>query len=204
MILAGPGWRTVKLHSALVYLRAIIMLLKLGDFTRILTQRSNENTASIKLLHEQGHFGTCISLLRQELDSLIRVCYLHRLTDNSEINSLIEDTLSGIEWKKNDKRITDRKMVNIASQYNPWAPEVYDFGNCFTHLTNYHDYKNNDPLLTLELTSKLTIKHYLNSYHGFPITKEVTFQNVIPFIPQVAMKVSNNLQSYIVHLKSRS
>jgi hypothetical protein len=176
---------------------------KLNDFTRILTQRSNENTASIVLLHGQGYFGTCISLLRQELDSLIRVCYLHTLTDNAEIDRLIDDTIGGVEWEKNGKRITDRKMVNIASQYNHWAPEVYDFGNCFTHLTNYHDYKQNDPLLTLDTTSNQTIKHYLNSYHGFPMTSDVTFQNVIPYIPQVAMKVSNNLQAYIAHLNSR-
>lgn len=179
------------------------MTSKFNDFIRILTQRSTENTASIKLLHEQELFGTCITLLRQELDSLIRVCYLHTLTDTSEIDRLIHDTLDGVEWKKNSKRITDRKMVNIASQYNHWAPEVYDFGNCFTHLTNYHDYKLNDPLLSLDPIAKKTIKHYLNYYHGFPMIGDVTFQNIIPYIPQVAVKVSNNLQSYISQLESR-
>lgn len=120
---------------------------RLNVFIRILKQRSNENTASILLLHGQGYFGTCVSLLRQELDSLIRVCYLHTLKDNAEIDRLINDTISGVEWEKMGKRITDRKMVNIASQYNHWAPEVYDFGNCFTHLTNFHDYKKKRPIV---------------------------------------------------------
>ncbi|PMD99537.1 hypothetical protein BWI97_00865 [Siphonobacter sp. BAB-5405] len=176
---------------------------KLADFKRILMQRSNENTKSIRLLHEQELFGTCISLLRQELDSLIRVCYLHTLTNDLELNKLIEDTVNGVEWRKNGERITDRKMVNIASQYNHWAPEVYNFGNCFTHLTNYHDYEQNDPLLTLDLELTQKIRNYLNSYHGFPLTSEVNFQNVIPYIPEVALKISNNLRLYIDHLNSR-
>jgi len=175
----------------------------LNIFIRILTERSNENTASIVTLYNQKLFGTCLSLLRQELDSLIRVCYLHTLSDTSEIERLIDDTINGIEWKKNGNRITDRKMVNIASQYNHWAPEVYDFGNCFTHLTNFHNYKHNDPLKNIDEKGKLTIKQYLSSYHGFPTKKELTFENVIPYLPKIAEKVSNNLKSYIQHLSSK-
>ena len=168
-----------------------------------MTELSKENTESILLLHSQQLYGTSISLLRQELDSLIRVCYLHTLTSNNEIDKLINDTINGVEWEKNGKRINDRKMVNIASQYNHWALEVYDFGNWFTHLTNYHDYKNNDPVKGLDAATKQTIKHYLNSYHQFPLTMEITFENVIPYVPVVARKVSNNLQSYISNLSSR-
>lgn len=63
--------------------------------------------------------------------------------------------------------------------------------------------KKNDPLLTLDPKLKQTIKIYLNSYHGFPVKSDVTFQNVIPYIPQVARKVSNNLLKYITDLNSR-
>jgi hypothetical protein len=153
----------------------------LNNFVRIVTERSNENTASILTLHHQKNYGTCISLLRQELDSLIRVCYLNTLSDTNEIERLIKDTVNGIQWGKDRKRITDRRMVNIASQYNHWAPEVYDFGNSFTYLTNFHDYRNNDPLKNLDTTQKQTIRHYLNSYHGFQAASEITFDNVIPY-----------------------
>lgn len=176
---------------------------RLNDFIRILVERSKANTAAILLLYEQELFGNCVSTLRQELDSLIRVCYLNALMETAEIDRLIEDTVNGVEWKINDKRITDKKMINIASQYNHWAPEVYQFGNCFTHLTNYHDYQHIDPLVNLDMKVKHTIKQYLNTYHAFPIINDVTFQNVIPYLPKVAEKISHNLQSYITDLKSR-
>lgn len=153
-----------------------------------------------KSLHHQRIFGPCISLLRQELDSLIRVCYLNRIEDASLKKSLIEDTINGIEWTKNGKRITDRKMVNIASEYNHWAPEVYDFGNCFTHLTNFHDYQNIDPLDDLDPYKKRIIIGYLSHYHGYS-GNDLNFERIIFFLPMVADKVSNNLISYLKDLE---
>ena len=179
------------------------MTTNLGKFIEIVTKRSIENTSSIMILHNHENYGTCISLLRQELDSLIRVCYLNTLSDNLEITRLINNTINGIEWEKNGKRIFERKMVNIASHFNSWATDVYDFGNSFTHLTNFHDYKNNDPLRNIDVAKKATIKQYLKSYHQFPESLEITFENIIPYIPKVAEKVSNNLNVYIGNLENR-
>lgn len=179
------------------------MIPNLKQFIEIVIDRSNENISSILTLHSQEKYGTCISLLRQELDSLIRVCYLNNLKDNDEIERLINKTINGIEWEKNGKRIFDRTMVNIASQHNSWAAEVYDFGNSFTHLTNYHDYKKNDPLKNLEETKRMTVKQYLKSYHQFSESLEITFENVIPYIPKVANKVSDKLRGYLNLLENR-
>jgi hypothetical protein len=99
--------------------------------------------------------------------------------------------------------LTDRKMVDIARQYNHWAPEVYQFGNSFTHLTNYHDFKNTDPLLQLDANRKATIRHYLHTYHFFPNDGAITFERVVPFIPKVARKVSDNLNSYLNDLENQ-
>jgi hypothetical protein len=173
----------------------------LSDFIRLTKERSKENTLAILTLHAKGLFGPTISLLRQELDSLIRVCYLLRINNLTDRYKLIQDTLSGLEWKIDNNRITDRKMVNIASQYNHWAPEVYDFGNSFTHLTNFHDYKQNDPLKLMDDSKKQAIRKYLNSYHFFPSSQPVTFENVIHYLPQVATKVSDNLHSYLKDLE---
>ena len=174
----------------------------LVKFTRLTRNRSRDNTLAIQLLHFQGLYGQATSILRQELDSLIRVCYLLTISDLNERLRLISDTIAGIKWKVNGQSITDRKMVTVASQYNHWAPEVYDFGNSFTHLTNYHDFKNSDPLAQLSIDQKNTIKHYLNSYHAFGTIREVTFENVIPFVPQVAHKVSDNLNRYLDDLEN--
>jgi hypothetical protein len=173
------------------------------DFIRLTRDRSRDNTAAIISLHSQQLFGQATAILRQELDSLIRVCYLLTITNPNERLRLIDDTLNGNKWRINNKVITDREMVNTASRYNHWAPEVYDFGNSFTHLTNFHEFKNTDPLQQLSVAKKVTIKQYLKSYHLFSINKDVTFNNVIPYIPQVAQKVSNNLNSYLNDLKHR-
>lgn len=174
------------------------------NFIRLTKDRSRDNTRSIQTLHAQGLYGQSISILRQELDSLIRVCYLLTISDLNERSRLINDTLDGKKWKVNGQNVTDRKMVTVASQYNHWAPEVYDFGNSFTHLTNYHDFKTTDPLTQLSDEQKNTIRHYLNSYHSFGAIREVTLQNIIPYIPQVADKVSNNLNSYLGDLEDNN
>ena len=175
----------------------------LEKFIRLTRDRSRDNTRAIQSLHAQELYGQAISILRQELDSLIRICYLLTISNFNERLRLINDTLNGTKWKINGQNITDRKMVTVATQYNHWAPEVYDFGNSFTHLTNYHDFKNSDPLAQLTNDQKNTIRHYLNTYHSFGSIKEVTFQNVIPFVPQVAHKVSDNLNSYLDDLENK-
>ncbi len=48
----------------------------LKQFCEIVKKRSEENSKSIKLLYEQKLYGNCISILRQELDSMIRVLFL--------------------------------------------------------------------------------------------------------------------------------
>ena len=174
-----------------------------AKFIRLTRDRSHDNTVAIKTLHAQQLYGQATSILRQELDSLIRVCYLLTITDPNERLRLIDDTINGSKWKVNGKNVTDRNMVDVASQYNHWAPEVYSFGNSFTHLTNYHDFKNSDPLNQLSANEKATIKNYLKTYHFFPDGEDVTFESVIPLIPQVAMKVSDNLNRYLDDLENR-
>ena len=44
----------------------------------IIQKRSEENDKSIKLLYKQKLYGNCISILRQELDSMVRVLFLDR------------------------------------------------------------------------------------------------------------------------------
>ncbi|MGN7887411.1 hypothetical protein [Dyadobacter sp. 22481] len=173
-------------------------------FQRMLVARSKSNTEAIILMHEKGLYGNSVATLRQELDSLIRVNYLNGLTDDNEVLRLISDSVNGVEWKRaNSKRITDRTMLNIVSEVWTWAAEVYEFGNAFTHLTNFHDYLENDPMSTLSAEKKNAVKSYLTYYHQFPQTSEVTFANVVPYIPQVATKISNNLRASIAALGTK-
>ena len=65
----------------------------LKQFCMIIQKRSEENDKSIKLLYKQKLYGNCISILRQELDSMVRVLFL--LSQEQEIRQcLIQQTLN--------------------------------------------------------------------------------------------------------------
>lgn len=179
------------------------MVDRTSNFIRLTKDRSSDNLTAIISLHEQQLYGQALAILRQELDSLIRVCYLLTISDQVERLRLIEDTLNGQKWRVNNKVLTDREMVTTATHYNHWAPEVYEFGNAFTHLTNFHDFRTTDPLQQLDNSKKALIIHYLNSYHQYPTNQELTFQSFIPYILRVAQKVSGNLGGYLEDLEQR-
>lgn len=64
-------------------------------YISLIQNRSEENKIALNLLFAQGLFGNCISILRQELDSFIRVMYLGRISDFDERERLMSQTLSG-------------------------------------------------------------------------------------------------------------
>jgi len=46
-------------------------------FFRQVTARSEEHKQSFDLLYHAGHYGVCIGIIRQEIDSMMRVAYLN-------------------------------------------------------------------------------------------------------------------------------
>jgi hypothetical protein len=169
----------------------------LQTFIRFTEDRSQSNLKAIEALCDLQLYGQAVSILRQELDSLTRVCYLIATTDPVERQKLVDDKVSGTKWS-----IGDGQLVQRAKLYNSWATDVYFFGNNFTHLTDFHDYKVNDPLLKLSSDEKEQLRYYLHSYHQFPTDRELSFDNVVPYIQKVANKVANNLKSYLRHLQA--
>jgi hypothetical protein len=99
-------------------------------FIEIVKFRSAENSKSINLLFDNGIIGNCISILRQELDSFIRVIYLGKLGDMNERQRLMGLSINGQEWNEltiNGKlrKITDRDMVNFANVLFGYISYVY-------------------------------------------------------------------------------
>ena len=50
-------------------------------FCDIVTQRSGEHSCAINILLQQQLYGQVISILRQELDSMVRVMFLLSISD---------------------------------------------------------------------------------------------------------------------------
>lgn len=170
-------------------------------FCKIVRQRSNENRSAIQLLSMSGLTGQVMSILRQELDSMIRVIFLLKQTIE-ERNHLINQTLNGKKWKlKNNKQVSDKQMVDLADSLNGWAKSVYKFGCAFIHLSSFHDYTFNDPFMNLEKDEITSIKKHLNHYHGFPMTMILNMESISFYLPMVFDKIANNLECYIEYLE---
>ena len=170
-------------------------------YISLIQNRSKENEKALKLLFPQGLFGNCISILRQELDSFIRVMYLGRISDFDERKRLMNQTLSGEKWTvltQNNKwkQVTDKDMVEKANEFYGYIQYVYKFGCASIHLSDFHDYAIKNPFDKLNDTEKYDIKKYLNEYHKFPIEFELTVENISDYIPDVFEKISSNLACY--------
>ncbi len=162
-----------------------------------------ENKQAINLLSKNGLTGQVMSVLRQELDSMVRVIYL--LSQSlEERNHLINLTLSGQKWRlKSNAQVTDKHMVELADNLNGWTKSVYKFGCAFIHLSSFHDYSFNDPFLNLNDIEINSIKTHLNNYHAFPLTTALNMTSISFYLPMVFDKIESNLEYYVKNLEEQ-
>jgi hypothetical protein len=113
----------------------------LSLFLRQVRSRSLEHRQAMQLLAPANLAGQMIAILRQELDSMVRVIYLLTQQPNRR-RSLIEKSVSGERWHREGSRaaMTDREMIVIAHELQGWTQSVYKFGCAFIHLSSLHDY----------------------------------------------------------------
>lgn len=174
-------------------------------FCQILRERSIENLSAGRIVFDNELYGQVISILRQELDSLVRVIFL--LDKNLTVRQhYIGQTLSNIKWTLPDSRavVTDRQMVDLSDMLYGWTKSVYKLGCAFVHLSPMANYKNDDPFQNLPSDEIVDIKQHLHVYHSFPLDEELTMQTIIPYLMRVLDKVYSNLNSYIDNLETDS
>lgn len=174
---------------------------KVSQFIELVKNRSEENRLSLNNLYEDRLLGNCISILRQEIDTFIRIIYLGRLSSVYERERLINLTLNDEKWNvltvnNKMKNITDKDMVDIASEVKGYVQYLYKFGCGFIHLSNYHNYKIENPFDRLSLSEQIDIKFYLHHYHGFPIDSDLTIEAIESLIPEIFNKIYQNMLYY--------
>lgn len=168
------------------------------QFCRILRERSAEHNSAGQLLFANGLYGQVVAILRQELDSMVRVMFL--LNQTLPIRRhFIGQTLQNIKWTLPNSRtqVTDRSMVDLSNSLYGWANSVYKLGCAFIHLSPMADYKNVNPFQQLSGMELADIKLHLHHYHGFPLTADLNMDTVNPYLLKVLDKVSSNLEFYI-------
>jgi len=173
-------------------------------FCRQIRARSAEHRAAISRLQQGDLYSQVIAILRQELDSMIRVIYLLSISDKDRRTELIRASVEGRPWTKQGsrRRITDREMVKLASKLHGWAESVYRFGCGFIHLSRFHDYRERDPMEAITSEERIAVLKYMRSYHGGPLTATPTFDDLLPYLPMVFEKITSNLEYYIEQLES--
>jgi len=174
-----------------------------ASFCRQVRARSAEHRAVLARLSPAGAFGTLVGVLRQELDSMVRVIYLLSLSDMNERRRLIQQAVSGKPWPITDAqgRVTDREMVKLASRLHGWTSSVYKFGCGFIHLSGLHDYQTRDPLALIDRAEKQAILGHLRHYHGGPSSDTPTFEELASYLPRVFEKIASNLECYVRSLE---
>lgn len=175
----------------------------LSIFLRQVRNRSNEHQQAMRLLASAQLAGQMISVLRQELDSMVRVIYLLE-QDPVRRAQLVEDSVTGQRWVRAGARapVTDDEMVKLADSLQGWTRSVYKFGCAFIHLSALHDYNDRDPLMLLPEQERQDILDHCRHYHGGPLSEGATFSDLVPYLPRVMDKIANNLKQYLSDIES--
>jgi len=157
----------------------------------------------MQLLARERLAGQMVSVLRQELDSMVRVIYLLK-QEPERRKFLINASVDGKKWSQqgSNGRVTDKNMVDLANELQGWTQSVYKFGCAFIHLSGFHDYNDRDPLLLLPDDERQDILDHCRHYHGGPAVGSENFRGLMPFLPRVLDKISRNLECYLEDLEN--
>ncbi len=192
-------------------LMEIITVNKIDIVDEFLAQaktRSSENSEAFALLFERKFYGVAIGLLRQELDTLIRLSYLWLPETPLDIGlALIEKSVNGEKWKKiNHKNkemiLTDKDMLELANHLGGWEKVIYSIGCKLIHLSDYHLYYKNDPFNKITLESKNEIISYLKNYHKYS-ENNINFELLLEYLPLVMKKLVDNIDCFIELLRAK-
>lgn len=180
----------------------------INQFCAMVRHRSQENECAMRLMAVQCDIplSPAFSLLRQELDSMVRVIFLLS-KDKDEREKYVHELLSGKKWKVQtnpgkERLLLDKDMVDLAQTLQGWTKSVYKFGCAFIHLSDFHNYFNSDPVLKLSNDELQDIVSHLSWYHGYDPKKELTLESIKAYLPMIFDKINKNLKCYIEDIEN--
>lgn len=178
-----------------------------STFCEMIRNRSAENRRAMSLLsvpHEV--LSPAFSILRQELDSMVRVIFLLAITNLAERERLIRSTLQGDKWKVATPKgkfrsVTDRDMVELGQKLQHWTQSVYNFGCAFTHLSDYHNHLSKNPFENLSELEKQHVLKHMRYYHDGPSHDSPDMRELSRYLPNIFDKINSNLECYLKQLE---
>lgn len=168
-------------------------------FFKIVLDRSNENKKALDILVGEQCYALVGSIIRMELDSLIRVYYFNNSKPERQ-EEMLKKFFDGDRWAP-----TDRRMIENMPHSLGWARHIYDFCCAFIHLSPYHDWATSSdiPNLTREKRKSIVseIREQQNDVWGYDtslvIEENFGFEDLILFAPHIFKKLKANLECEI-------
>lgn len=177
-------------------------------FCEMIRNRSDENRRAMYYFFDPYYvLSPAFSILRQELDSMIRVIYLLQIPDLEKRHQLIKSTLQGNKWKTTTpkgkpRNVTDLEMVDISQRLQGWTRSVYRFGCAFIHLSDFHSHYTQNPFQRLTESDRQDILLHMRNYHEGPLNDNPDMKELSKYLLRVFDKISSNLECYVKHLES--
>jgi hypothetical protein len=180
------------------------MISSIDEYKKIVLQRLDENRKSFELLFGIKHYGNCISIMRQELDQVIKLLYLLNSTTNEQ-KQFIESSINNRKWFKVNRDntkdyITEEVLTTYSETLNGWDKSIYEFGLAFGSLANTFNYGTRDPIKSIGENDKDKIYQYIYEYHNKDFPKDYDLSKLILELPTILNKISIQLQSYMDQL----
>jgi len=90
---------------------------------------------------DRWNFFAAAPLLRMQADSLVRLSYMSRAEDSEKV---ARDFISGVEFRNmrdpDGKRLIDRRLNELASEFHPWVENIYPATSGWVHFSPQHFY----------------------------------------------------------------
>lgn len=180
-------------------------------FCELVLERSREHADAFECLCQVPAplIAPSFGILRQELDSMVRVIFLLSIIEIDERRRLIQSTLDGSLWqvateKGKIRKVTDREMVELAQHLQGWTQSVYKFGCAFIHLSNFHNHLAQNPLETISDKERKDVLAHLRAYHGGPHNDHLDMAALVEYLPRIFEKIRCNLKYYVDDLSKES
>lgn len=176
-------------------------------FLRQVEARTQEHKQAFDLLYSAEHFGVCIGIIRQEIDSVMRVAYLCEYeSSKTHIAELMDNSVNKGDWHATNEKGKIVRVRDITMLENPlmvgWEAVTYDFGCRLIHLSNAHLYKENDPTRIISKEERNKIVDYMKFYHEFE-GDDVSMKDIIIYLPKIFKKVWENTEYFIDELRKK-
>ena len=185
-----------------------------SQFFEAIKKRSDEHKKAFEFAVQEKLYGQMGAIIRQELDSLLRVDYFKRLSEQekkdtlakflanekrtfpSDANMLETNT---IKYELPSKDCDEEIELMLGAMSMGWTRFIYSIGCSLIHLTQLHNSGEVEPQLAFTDEERREIVEGVNCWQklamksSFRISQDFTFNDLVMAAPAAFHKLRSNL-----------